>query len=452
MMDVDRSPPSSIPAEQAVLGVLLVDNPTYDRVYDLVSDRDFYRSDHRSIWKAISRLIEKNKPADVITVAEALQQDGKLEECGGLAALGRLAGAAPSAINARHHATIVRDRAVLRRLAAAAMDIGELAYAPGADPQEAAEQAEAKVLAVQDGGSDLSTREPELLKLAVFEARDWMEQEHATGIQTGYSVLDGMLPGNGLQPGAFAIIAGRPSTGKSVLSWCIAEHAAAQHSVAYFSLESSRRELGARALRWHHSRLDSMDEAVNHLSALNLTIDDTPAIGLAHMRIRLRRIRRRRGLGLVVVDYLQLMSARSENRVQEISTLSRGLKAIAKEFEVPVVAVAQINRAVEGRTDRRPMMSDLRESGQIEQDADHILMVYREEYYEPESEHIKGFGEILVRKNRDGPVGDVVLRFNGPLTRWIDYNGPRPKAPVTHDDKPKTRARTIHVGDPRNVQ
>ncbi len=170
-------------------------------------------------------------------------------------------------------------------------DINELAHAPGADPQEAAVKAGAKVLAVQYGGADLSTRDPDLLKLAVFEARDWMEQEHATGVQTGYSVLDGMLPGNGLQPGTLTIIAERPSMGKSVMSWCIAEHAAAQHCVAYFSLESSRRELGTRALRWHQSLLDSTDEAVIHLSALNLMIDDTPAIGLAHMRIRLRRIR-----------------------------------------------------------------------------------------------------------------------------------------------------------------
>lgn len=427
---IERDPPYSISAEQAVLGVLLADNPTYDRIYDLVGEHDFYRSTHRAIWRAISGLIEKNRPADVITVAEALQQDGQLEECGGLSVLGSLSSNAPAPINARHHALIVRDRAILRRLAAAALEITELAFRPGADPQEAAEQAEAKVLAVQDGGADLATREPESLKLAVFEARDWMEQEHATGIQTGYSVLDGMLPGNGLQPGSFTIIAGRPSMGKSTLAWCIAEHAAAQHSVAYFSLESSRRELGARALRWHNSKLDSMDEAVNHLSALSMMIDDTPAIGLAHMRIRLRRIRRRRGLHMVVVDYLQLMSARSENRVQEISTLSRGLKAIAKEFEVPVIAVAQINRAVEGRTDRRPMMSDLRESGQLEQDADHILMVYREEYYEPEAQHMKGYGEVLVRKNRDGPVGDVLLQFNGPLTRWIDYTGPRPVKPA----------------------
>jgi len=240
-----------------------------------------------------------------------------------------------------------------------------------------------------------------------------------------------MLSGGGMQPEQLIIIAGRPSMGKSALSYCFAEHTVRDgKTCAYFALETSRRELSVRALRWHESMLPGgRDEAIAFLSALPMVIDDSPAITLSHMRIRLRRIRRTRGLHLVVVDYLQMMRHRAESRLQEVSEISRGLKSIAKEFGVPVLVVAQLNRQTEGRTDRRPMLSDLRESGQIEQDADVIMMCYRDEYYDANT-HLKGFGEILVRKNRDGPIGDALLRWDGPRTRWIDYFGERPAPAV----------------------
>ena len=442
MMDVDRIP-ADINAERAVLGIIMVQNAAYDRVYDLIGEQDFYRSDHRQVWCAVSRLIEKNKPADVITVADALQAAGQLEDMGGLSMLGAITAAAPAPVNVRAHATIVRERAILRRLAAAAMDIGELARQPGIEAAEAAEQAEAKVLGVLDADSMHEQREPETLHLISHEAADWLDSDRTAGIPTGYGKLDAMLCGGGLQPEQLVIIAGRPSMGKSALAWCIAENASRTQTVAYFALEMSRRELGVRSLRWHQSLTSRLD-ALKHMSEAKLLIDDTAAIGLSAMRIKLRRIRRKRGLGLVVVDYMQLMSHRAESRLQEVSAISRGLKAIAKEFAVPVLAVAQLNRGAENRTDQRPMLADLRESGQLEQDADVVMMVYRDDYYRPET-HLKGFGEILIRKNRDGAVGDVLLKWVPEHTRWIDHHGPWPEKP----EEQKQGQQTVRQFRPR---
>lgn len=416
-----RAPASHIESEQSVLGGLLLDHRAYDRIYDIVSERDFYRADHREIWRAISDLIERNKVADVITVSEAL---------GGEYAtyLIELQQGIASAANIAAYAKIVRDKAILRALTAAGSEIAESALTLGADPQECAERAEALVLGISDHHAARDqAREPAPLKDAVFEAVDYLDAERTAGIATGYASIDAMLSGGGLQPEQLVVIAGRPSMGKSALAYCFAERAAMDgHTVAYFALETSRREIGVRALRWHQGEL-GRSEAVRILSELPLVIDDTPAIGLSHMRIRLRRIRRQRGLGLVVVDYMQLMRHRSESRLQEVSEVSRGLKAIAKEFGVPMVAVAQLNRQTEGRTDRRPQLSDLRESGQLEQDADVVMMCYRDEYYDKNTA-LKGFGEVFVRKNKDGPTGDALLRWDGPRTRWIDYTGERPAA------------------------
>jgi len=423
-------PPHSLEAEQAMLGALLVDNAAWDRISDLVRCGDLYSADHRAIWTALESLIERGRPADPLLVQEALRQAGTLDDVGGLAYLSALVVGVATSRNVRHYAEIVRDRAILRRLAAAAAEITETALAHGADAQEAAERAEAAVLAVSDAEARDAAREPEPLKTAVFEAVDWIEGTHAPGVRTGYAKLDAMFPGgDGLQPEQLVVVAGRPSMGKSSLAWCIAEHAAASgHHVAYFALETSRRELGRRALRYHES-LTSRTEATRYLSGLPLVIDDSPEITLSHLRIRLRRIRRRHGLALVVIDYVQLMRHRAQDRLQEVSAISRGLKAVAKEFCVPVVAVCQINRAAEGRADRRPLLSDLRESGQLEQDADAVLMLYRDEYYN-EASHLAGYGEVLVRKMRDGPTGDVLLRWDGERTRWIDYAGEWPSPPV----------------------
>lgn len=412
-------PPHAIGAEQAVLGGLLHDNRSWDRIYDVVSERDFYRETHRVIWRAIERQIEANKPADAVLVASLV--DGELRQY-----VHELWAETPSAVNIRQHAQLVRDKSILRSLIAAGSEITESAREHAADPQEAAERAEALVLGVMDRNVTDAAREPVTIYQAVSDAIDWLDADRAAGIPTGYTALDAMLAGGGLQPEQFVIIAGRPSMGKSALSYCIAEHAAvAGKSVAYFALETSRREIGVRAVRWHEGKLGRA-EALSFFHALPLVIDDSPAVGLSHIRVRLRRIRRQRGLHLVIVDYLQLMRHRSESRLQEVSEISRGLKAIAKEFQVPVIAVAQLNRQTEARTDRRPLLSDLRESGQIEQDADTIMMVYREAYYDANAKHMEGYGEVFVRKNRDGQTGEALLRWDGPRTRWIDYTGDRP--------------------------
>jgi replicative DNA helicase len=424
-LDVDtlNLPAHSFAAEQAVIGGLLLDNRAYDRICDIISERDFYRADHRLIWHAIAELIERNKPADTVAVLNALGPDHAQ-------LVVELAQSVPSALNIRNHAQIVHDKAILRALTTVGSQIAELALEHGADAQECAEKAEALVLGVSDHGAQNEARDPVPLKDAVFEAVDYLDAERKDGVATGYPAVDSMLPGGGFQPEQLIIIAGRPSMGKSALSYCVSENAAIEgKTVAYFALETSRREIGVRALRWHQSEL-GRSEAVRKLSGLPIIIDDSPAISLSHMRIRLRRIRRQRGLHMVVVDYLQLMRHRSESRLQEVSEISRGLKAIAKEFSVPVIAVAQLNRQTEGRTDRRPMLSDLRESGQIEQDADVILMCYRDEYYDPKSALV-GFGEVFVRKNKDGPTGEALLRWNGPLTRWIHYGGERPEQQQT---------------------
>lgn len=440
MINTTRMPPHSLEAEQAVLGCMLLDNRVYDRIYDAVSERDFYAANHRAIWRTAAKLIEANKPADAITVSELVEIDDALN------VLAELVQNAPSGVNARRHAEIVREKGILRSLITAAADIGETAWQHGIDAQEAAEQAEARILAVLDNEARDEAREPVTLKEAVFEAADWLDADRTAGIPTGYAALDAMLTGGGMQPEQLIVIAGRPSMGKSALSYCIAERAGLDgKTVAYFALETSRREIGVRALRWHQAQL-GRSEALRILSEPPVIIDDSPAIGLAHMRIRLRRIRRKRGLHLVVVDYLQLMRHRSESRLQEVSEISRGLKAISKEFGVPVIAVAQLNRQTEGRVDRRPMLSDLRESGQIEQDADVIMMCYRDEYYDANS-HLKGFGEVFVRKNKDGPTGDALLRWNGPLTRWIDYTGDRPAEPKREQEK-QGRLRSVSTSAP----
>ena len=416
-----RVPPSSVQAEMAVLGGLLLDNRAWDRIFDLLAEGDFYKTDHRTIWREIGRLIERNKQADVVTVAEAVGP-----ELAGY--VGRILESTPSAHNIRAHAQIVRDRSILRSLIAAAGEISDRAWEHGVDPQEALEQAEARVLGIADNSAQDQDREPVPLKDAVFEAVDWLDAERSDGIPTGYPRIDAQLSGGGMQPEQLIVIAGRPSMGKSALSYAIAESAAsAGKTVAYFALETSRREIGVRALRWHMGSI-GRSEAIRILSALPIIIDDTPAITLAHMRVRLRRIRRQRGLHLVVVDYLQLMRQRAESRLQEVSEVSRGLKAVSKEFGVPVIAVAQLNRGVESRPDKRPLLSDLRESGQLEQDADVVLMCHRDEYHDPDT-HLKGFGEIFIRKNKDGPVGEALLRWDGPRTRWIHYEGERPSPP-----------------------
>lgn len=429
--------PRSDGAEQAVLGGLLLDNRAWDRICDLLTEQDFFRSEHRAIWRHIGALIEANKPADLVTLEQRIEPEL-------VPYLGELFTGTPSAYNIRAYAQIVRDRSILRRLTAAATEIAEASLEPGADAQECAAAAEAKILAILDGGRASAEQELFTLKDAVFDAVEWIEAKHDDGIRTGYAKLDEMFPGGGMQPEQMIVIAGRPGMGKSTLAWCIAEHAAkAGKTTAYFALETSAREVGLRALRWHESLIaGGRSEAIKHLSNLPILIDPTPAISLAHLRVRLRRIRRQRGaLHLAVIDYVQLMTHRAQDRLQEISAISRGLKTVAKEFGIPVIAVCQLNRAAEMRQDHRPVLADLRESGQLEQDADAVIMLYRDEVYHPNT-HLKGYGEALVRKMRDGPIGEVLLKWEGARTRWVDHAGPWPQP----------QADTVVAGDSKRVR
>jgi replicative DNA helicase len=422
-----ENPPYCRTSEQAVLGALLIDNRAYDRVSDIVSESDFFIGAHREIWKSIRNMIEAGKPADLITVASELPEQAGY--------IGELFTSTPSAINAPTYAQTVRDRSVLRQLMIASADISAAAQAQGADPMEAADFAEQSVLKVMQRDAEAS--EAVDYRRAVFEARDWLD-EPQKGISTGIPMLDRMTLG--LQPGQLWIVGGRPSMGKSALGVQIAEHVAQSESVALFSLEMSRRQVAARSIRWHEQRLGSRDEAVNHLSYLHLVIDDGGKLTPGVMRLKLRRIKRKSGLAVVVIDYMQLMStARPENRLQEVSEVSRSLKQIAKEFNCCVIAVCQLNRAAESRTDKRPMLSDLRESGQLEQDADVVVMVHREAYYAPQTP-IGNVAELLVRKCRDGETGTAWCLWNGELTRFTPT-----QAPEMPTEQPRERARTVTV-------
>lgn len=401
-----RTPPHSIESEQSVIGGLLLSSAAFDRV-DFLRAEHFYRIQHREIFTAIASMIERGQPVDATLLAEHMQANDETRSY-----LHQLALNTPSAANIRRYAEIVRDRWLLRGVLEITTQAASEAYDGRVDAQAIAEAAETRFLALLDAGIG-----PEAVTIAqaVGEAVDARDKPEQT-IAMGYRDLDRMLKGGGLKAGQLGIIAGRPGQGKSALAWGIAEHVAGRQHAAYFTLEMSRRELVDRALAYHEQRLDQ-SAAVHHLMNLGMTIDEAPAVTVGHIRLRCRRLKRKHGLGLIVVDYLQLMRGQGENRTQEIGSISRGLKALAKELQVPVIAVAQINRGVEQRQDKRPMLSDLRESGDIEADADLVLMLYREEYYAPDTA-AQGLAEAIIRKQRSGPTGTVYLRFEPELTRF----------------------------------
>jgi replicative DNA helicase len=441
-----RLPPHSVEAEQSLLGALLIDNQAFDKVADLVAADDFYRDDHRRIWRHIARLIEANRPADVVTVADAIEASEDKDKTGGAAYLAALAQNTPSALNIRRYAELVRERAIQRRLAHVATEIAENALAPtGKDVGQLLDEAESKIFQIAETGArkdqGLIGISPVLAK--VFERIDHLHSQEnpsdVTGVPTGFVDLDRMTAG--LQPGDLIIVAGRPSMGKTAFALNIAEHVALHPSVsmpvAVFSMEMSSSQLAMRMLssmgrvdahKLRTGRLDNdewshLTEAIGRLNEARIHVDETAALNALELRARARRMKREYGkLGLVVVDYLQLMSASSqgENRATEISEISRSLKALAKELDVPVIALSQLSRAVEQRNDRRPLMSDLRESGAIEQDADVILFIYREEVYAPDKEEAKGRAEVIIGKQRNGPIGTVNLTFLGRHTRFAN--------------------------------
>jgi replicative DNA helicase len=448
-LEAARTPPHSVEAEQSVLGGLLLDNAAWDRIADVITEADFYRADHRTIFQHIVQLIEQNRPADALTVAESLERTGKLAESGGQAYIGSLALNTPSAVNIRRYAEIVRERSVLRNLAAVGTAIADSAYSPGGkDAHVLIDEAEAKVFQIAEAGAKTRqgfTKIDPLLTETV-ERIDLLysrENKHEViGLATGFIDLDRMT--SGLQPGEMIVIAGRPSMGKTALAMNIVEHAAleSKKAVAVFSMEMSGPQLAMRMIGsvgrvdQHELRTGTFKEedwprlvdAVGKLNDAQIFIDDTAGLNCLEVRSRARRLHRQcGGLSLIVIDYLQLMSGtsgggRDENRATEIAEISRSLKGIAKELKVPVIALSQLNRGVDARQDKRPMMSDLRESGAIEQDADVILFIYRDEVYNSDSPR-KGIAEIIIAKQRNGPVGKIDLTFLGRHTRFENYAG-----------------------------
>jgi replicative DNA helicase len=436
-----RTPPHSIEAEQSVLGGLLLDNSAWDRIADLVGTDDFYRNDHRLIFAAISRLIDGSKPADAVTVYEALRNANKAEDAGGLAYLNALAQNTPSAANIRRYAEIVRERSVLRRLVTAGDEIATSALNPaGRDTKQILDEAESRVFRIAEEGArgrqGFIEIQPLLTKVVerIQELFERANPSDVTGVPTGFTDLDSKT--SGLQPGDLVIVAGRPSMGKTAFALNVGEHVAIEQGmpVAVFSMEMGASQLALRMLsstgRLDQQRLRTgrlldddwprLTSAIQKMHEAPLYIDETPALTAIDLRARARRLSRTCGkLGLIIVDYLQLMSAsgQGENRATEISEISRGLKALAKELSVPVVALSQLNRTVEQRTDKRPVMSDLRESGAIEQDADVILFIYRDEVYNPDTND-KNVAEIIIGKQRNGPIGRVNLRFDGQYTKF----------------------------------
>ncbi|OXR49298.1 MULTISPECIES: replicative DNA helicase [unclassified Pusillimonas] len=444
-LDYLRVPPHSIEAEQSVLGGLLLDNAAFDRITDVVGEDDFYRFDHRIIWQHITRLISLARPADVVTVYESLSSAGKGEEVGGLAYLNALAHNTPSAANIRRYAEIVRERSMLRKLVSVADEIAAAAFNPqGKEARQLLDEAESRVFQIAQEGARGATgfQEIQPLLTQVVERIDELYHREGgsdiTGVPTGFSDLDRMT--SGLQAGDLVIVAGRPSMGKTSFSMNIGEHVAIEQGlpVAVFSMEMGAVQLAMRMVgsvgmldqhRMRTGKLTTEDwprltHAVQQVQEAQIYIDETPALSSMEVRARARRLARQCGqLGLIIIDYMQLMSANSagENRATEISEISRSLKGLAKELNCPLIALSQLNRSLEQRPNKRPVMSDLRESGAIEQDADLILFIYRDEVYNPDSPD-KGTAEIIIGKQRNGPIGTVRLTFQGASTRFLNFS------------------------------
>jgi replicative DNA helicase len=428
------------------LGGLLLDNSAWDRVGDLLSDSDFYRYEHRLVYTAVSTLVNANRAADVITVFENLQSQGKAEEIGGLAYLNSLAQYVPSAANIRRYAEIVRERAILRKLVSVSDEIATSALNTNGRPvPNILDEAEQKIFNIGEEGSRMRQGFQSMGNLVV-ELLDRVEEmsqnpNDITGVPTGFFDLDRMT--SGMQAGDLIVLAARPSMGKTALAINIAENVALKEGlpVAVFSMEMGASQLAIRIVgsigRIDQGRLRTgklqdeewprLAEAVERLRTVSLSIDETPGLTPSELRASARRLARNCGkLGLVVVDYLQLMSGSSgsdgDNRATELGEISRGLKMLAKELQCPVIALSQLNRGVEQRTDKRPMMSDLRESGAIEQDADVIMFIYRDDYYNKDSKE-PGVAEIIIGKQRNGPTGTVKLTFLKPITKFESYAG-----------------------------
>ena len=436
-----KVPPNSVEAEQSLLGGLMLDNQAWDKVADLIVDSDFYRKDHQLIFAAIAALAGDGHPCDLVTVSEFLDNRSELDAAGGLEYLMTLANETPGAANARAYAKILRERSVLRSLISAGNEISGSAYTTdGRAASELVDDAERLVFEIAEKGSRGRAGFKPLKQIlpATVDRIDLLHQSDGdiTGITTGYAEFDKLTAG--LQPGDLIIVAGRPSMGKTTLAINIAENAAIGAAVptAIFSMEMPSEQLAFRMIsslgrvdQTHLRTGNFPDEdwsrintAVQLMSDAPIFIDDSPGLSPTEVRARARRLKREHGLGLIVLDYLQLMQVQgnTENRATEISEISRSLKALAKELSVPIIALSQLNRSVEQRTDKRPVMSDLRESGAIEQDADLIIFIYREEVYNQDTPR-KGIADISIAKQRNGPIGDFPLTFVGRFTKFENW-------------------------------
>lgn len=441
-----KKPPHSAEAEQSIIGGLMLENQVWDKVNTKLCEADFYRTEHRILYRAITELANKNQPFDVVTLLDTLKSNHALDDAGGEAYLFELANNTPSVANVSAYADIVREKSVQRQLIGVATEIADSAYNPGnREVTDLLDFAESKVFAIAE--QTASEGGPEVIKSILVRAVEKIDAlyhsgDSITGLATGLADLDELT--SGLQPSDLIIVAGRPSMGKTTLVMNIAEHAAIKSSkpVLVFSMEMPGDSLAMRMMSslgridQHRIRTGKLDDddwprvtsAVHMLSEAPLFIDDTAALSPAEMRARARRLVKEHGaLGLIVVDYLQLMKVpgfKADNRTAEISEISRSLKALAKELCVPVIALSQLNRSLEQRQDKRPVMSDLRESGAIEQDADLICFIYRDEVYHEDSPD-KGTAEIIIAKQRNGPIGKVRVAFLGKYTRFEDlaFNG-----------------------------
>ncbi|KAG1682883.1 Replicative DNA helicase [Nymphon striatum] len=440
-IDSLRVPPHSIEAEQSVLGGLLLDNESWYKVADVVTERDFYRQDHRLIFRSIAELAENNEPLDVVTLSEWLKQREELENAGGLAYLGTLAKDTPSAANIRAYAVIVREKSILRQLISVGTEIADEAFNPGElESKDLLDEAERKVFEIaEQGNRQQDFKDIKGLLKTTLAHIDELSKSDAkiTGAETGYNDLDDMT--SGLQPGDLIIVAGRPSMGKTTFSMNLAEFIAINDKkpVAIFSMEMPAEQLVLRLfasngrvplndIRTGKIREEDWPRvgmAVKQFSETKLFIDDSAAMSPTEVRAKARRLHREHGqLGLIVLDYIQLMQTggKAENRASEISEISRSLKALAKELSVPVIALSQLNRSLEQRPNKRPIMSDLRESGAIEQDADVIMFIYRDEVYNEDTED-KGIAEVIIGKQRNGAIGKIRLTFTGKYTRFDNF-------------------------------
>ena len=436
-----KVPPNSVEAEQSLIGGLMLNKAAWDKVGDVVTAEDFYRNDHRIIFTAIAQLVEDGNPCDVVTVSEFLDRRSELDKAGGLEYLAALANETPGAANARAYANIVRERSMLRSLISAGNEISGSAFGPdGRSATDLVDEAERRVFEIAEKGARAGAGF-RTLKQILPEAVDRIDLLHQsdgdiTGISTGYNEFDKLTAG--LQGGELIIIAGRPSMGKTTLALNIAENAAigAKVPTAIFSMEMPSQQLAFRMIsslgrvdqthlrtgRFPDEDWSRINTAVQLMSEAPIFIDDSAGLSPTEIRARSRRLHREHGLGLIVVDYLQLMQVpgSKENRATEISEISRSLKALAKELSLPVIALSQLNRSVEQRTDKRPVMSDLRESGAIEQDADLIVFIYREEVYNQDTPR-KGLADISIAKQRNGPIGDFPLTFVGRYTKFENW-------------------------------